>query len=623
MVRAVTARRNPFPPVEPPENSPMIQLPHARHASCGLSRRIDIRGYRVAIVGAAAIAGPAAAQPVPGSDVYVRYFDRTTVDLSAAIAGYDYDPSRDAFYVTGFLGQPQATWLVTPAPGSGRTDVLTFADGTWSSQAGSGGSGFTSQNLVGDTPWNLFARSKNLDANGGQGDGDPNLSGQPVPGNLRLNPTALTLEGITYQPGEVSIFTDGMRITDPSLPRGENVLNDRSKLVYAYDLRPVDRPDSTPGNNVGRDRDGDGRVDYNDVFSVIATRADFQDQLDSTEGTFNQARDFAFAGDGKSIYVNDAASNFGGIYRVGLENGQIQRLVTATDAARINTEPAVLSTAALDLDPTDGLTGDQIFFESSSATGVTDDNDSGIDYLTVDGNTASPVKTLVSGSQLRAMLGVTSTEVRSITADAATAELYFYESDSDALFRLDPTTGLVAKLASELQHSTFQNAFGPGTNVNFLDLSTRDVSVTVDGSTFDLTEVLFSDSGFDAPVGVLAFRVGDLNRDNAVDFDDDALFQAQQAKSFDEAQAEGGAALHLYLAADLTGDDVVNQLDRDLFLAWNPGLVPEPAAGVLLAFGAVLSCGRRRVSRGDRRERGKGRSEPTARSICFKPGSPL
>ena len=533
------------------------------------------------------------ASAVAGGQVFVQYFDKpTSVGLATNIGGSFYDHATDTFWTAGFVGADQAIRSVNVTAGNSRT--LVFNGSIWDPQISTQG------NLhVSETPWNLFARSTSLDNNGGNGTTDPTNRFQPVPGNIRLNPVELTIAGITYQPGTVGIFTDGMRITDIN----RDVLNDASKTVYAYDLRPLDLPGG-PGTNTGRDRNGNGLVDWNDVFDTIVTRGDFQDEIGNTEDspTFNMARDFAFSSDGKSIYMMDTGNDFAGLWQIELEK-------TGTDAITFiatmqppvspdpNSEPAVIHTSILDLDPTDPTTGDQIIIEGVPQTGNASGSTSrGIDYFIPDGTPNPTIKTLVSEADLQAFLQHDRSGATAITTDG-NGNIYFYEDQTDGLYKRD-AQGRLVKIASELHHNLFQEAFAPDNpNDNFLDLRTLRVMVDFNGLAFEVTEILFSDSAFDAPIGVLDFGL-DFNRDGMFDQLDVDLFNQALALGLDAPPLSDPDLLQ-YLIFDLNGNDVVDEHDQQILAAFLPQqdaapAVPEPATAGLAALATLALLTRRR-----------------------------
>src|SRR4029079_14024126 len=128
----------------------------------------------------------------------------------------------------------------------------------------------------------------------------------------------------------------------------------------AFDLREA------YSANTGRDWNTNGQVNWNDQFDNIVSRADFQAVAGSSLNTFNVARSFAFSSDGKSIYMNDSGTPFGGIWKVNLEStgtSALTRLVTNVAAPRINSEPAVIPTCTRVLNAADAMSGDQILYE--------------------------------------------------------------------------------------------------------------------------------------------------------------------------------------------------------------------------------------------------------------------
>ena len=106
------------------------------------------------------------------------------------------------------------------------------------------------------------------------------------------------------------------------------------------------------------------------------------------------------------------------------------------------------------------------------------------------------------------------------------------------------------------QRTDFQKAVtgGTTTNVNALDLQTRTVTVTTGGNTFTVPEVLYSDSVLAAPTGILAFKPGDFNRDNALTSADLSQFQGALG-------LRGVAATAANRKFDINGNNIVDWKD--------------------------------------------------------------
>jgi hypothetical protein len=165
-----------------------------------------------------------------------------------------------------------------------------------------------------------------------------------------------------------------------------------------------------------------------------------------------------------------------------------------------------------------------------------------------------------------------------VTADS-TGNLYFYEIGTDGLYLYD-TQGRFAKVASEAEHNLFQQSNGYGPNDNFLDIQAR----TSDAPGFAVIEIIYQDDAVDAPVGVLAYRVGDFNRDNSVDADDLALFG-------EALGTRGEAATEEEFVFDLNGNAVVvfdPEDNRYEHVSGGPAVVDWKDVKVLQQFTLLL-----------------------------------
>ena len=243
-------------------------------------------------------------------------------------------------------------------------------------------------------------------------------------------------------------------------------------------------------------------------------------------GSDNFGRSFAWSSDGQSIYAVDAGANTGGIYRIDATQQDVAARIwidtrSITDVgSRINSEPAVLHTSVRDLDPTNSAVGDQIIVEGS----LTGGNDGGVNvYLDTGGPTVpapSPLFTEAEFRDFAEYIGSSAPQYVSLTTDAV-GNLYFHEIGTDGIFVYD-TQGRFAKIASEAEHNEFQVDNNEGRNDNVLDMQLRMSAAPG----FAVNEIIYTDDALDAPVGILAFKVGDFDRDNDVDGDDLGLFAA-------------------------------------------------------------------------------------------------
>ncbi len=509
----------------------------------------------------------------------VPYFDMTIATGGPNQGGYYFQTATNTFYTAGFTGAGQGIRKVEAlgAP----VNALTYDGGTGYFQ--SPGVTYQSTILLGETDWTRYVRSSSLTNNGGNGTFDNLWSGQSVVGNMALNPVALTINGTPYAAGTLLIATDQMVVNKSSSTAIPT--NNEMKVVYAYDLRPV----SPTSVNTGRDRNGNGIVDWNDVFDTIVTRQDIMTKAGTSTNTVNLARNFAFSPTTqKHIYINDAASTHGGIWRVNLEltgAAALERVANVTTDPRINTEPTVLATASKDYDSWDGVSGDQIFFDLSSAngTGVS----GGIGYVVHDvgANMTTAGRVLMHGTRAQAFTGLTTNGNTSIALDMA-GSFFFNESSSDAMLKFDPQ-GRVSKLISEEQHNSYQVLAVPtSTSQNdlLLDLTVRTATLTNGADVFSVTEVLYGDSTARTTVGLLAFDPADLNRDGAISSADTALFIQEFNRDVTGGLARSDAAYQGYLNADLNASANVVVTTSPAFAGLNVAAVDNRDLLTLFQF---------------------------------------
>lgn len=497
------------------------------------SNCLGLRMVREVTVALLLIAALCVDQQAEAQDQFVVYFPGTTAAVGN-LGGFTFNENGD-FWV---VGQTAPVGLF-PTP---RINKVEFDGSNW-----------VTEGYVTDQDMVFFYRSSSIV------DGATNpLWGGPMygtPASFLLNPAPLTIEiplgtgGTqlkTYQPGELAFISDAMR----ELSEADGTERaDRTKKIYRYDLRKVDNPDgsisgpttSEPDFDNAKNGDGTdpndfdfgefGLADWNDVFTQVISEEDLRNAAGEVGGSDNFGRSFAWSTDGQSIYAIDAGSSYGGIYKVdATTTGSVQQLWADTSsdstvqfgANRINTEPAIVHTSVRDFDSSNAGVGDQIIVEGSLDGG----NHGGLNsYLDTVSGSVTPLVIFDEATfrNFAEYVGVSSPQYLSVTADAA-GNLYFYEIGTDGLYMYD-TQGRLAKIASEAEHNLLQQNNGLGANDNFLDLQTR-VS-TAPG--FAVTEIVFQDDAFDAPIGLLAYKIGDFDRDNDVDQDDLNLFGAALA----------------------------------------------------------------------------------------------
>ena len=186
-----------------------------------------------------------------------------------------------------------------------------------------------------------------------------------------------------------------------------------------------------------------------DVFAPLMSLANEQTAAGSTATTGNLGRQFAWSGDGQSIYFVDAittAGGLGGLYKESVTGGAPVKLLAATDE---NTEPAVTTANGVD----------SIYFRGGGTTG----NLGGIDKITYDGTTASARQVAIAASTIDDFLELpagTAITTLSMTSDAA-GDLFFNDTSSNrpGIYEYD-TLGRLSKVVTKAER---QAAFGSST----------------------------------------------------------------------------------------------------------------------------------------------------------------
>lgn len=250
-------------------------------------------------------------------------------------------------------------------------------------------------------------------------------------------------------------------------------------------------------------------ADATDVFSSVATLGQINAASGistSTATTTNISRQFAWAPDKVSVYYNDAASTFSGLYKLNTSTGAITKIISGTGYyAEVSTSQISSSV-------------DRIYTNS-----IASGNTGGIDYVDYDNatSTASDVKTLVSAAAIKEFLELPDTA--SLTNVIATAtdsagNVYFTvnggSTTSRALLKLD-TEGRISKVLSNSERA---EVFGSSIYTVPMRLQTRTTSYTnANGETFDVTQVMYAElTGVNAVAGAYVFKVGDYNLDNSL-----------------------------------------------------------------------------------------------------------
>jgi cytochrome c peroxidase len=479
------------------------------------------------VVGASLGGGLPANSSALGQDQFVYYFDGITTDVGD-LGGQTFDAAGNFW----FVGRSA---IAGPVPVPRISKVMPDGSGGW-----------VVDPHVFDEDLAFFYRS----ADPASGTTNPQWGGPTfgTPASFLLNPAALTITvptgsgGFvtqTYQPGELAFMTDAMGVI--AEPNG-TARYDATKKLVRYDLRKVDNPagisgptaqlpdfaNASNGNGispVGIQFGAAGLADWNDVFTMVVSEQDLRDAAGGVAGSDNFGRQFAWSSDGQSIYAIDAGSNTGGIYRIdATQTGSVTRIWSDTTSNefgdRIISEPVVIATSVRDFDPANSAEGDQILVEGSADGG----NNGGVNaYLDTGGPVVGAPRAVFTESEFRAFaeyVGTSAPQYLSFAADGE-GNLYFHEGRTDGVFLYD-TLGRFAKIASEGEHNAFQASRGFAPNDNVLDMQVR----TSQLPGFSVPEIVFTDDSLDAPVGILAYRIGDFNRDNAVDSDDWALFRS-------------------------------------------------------------------------------------------------
>jgi len=543
----------------------------------------------------AGVLGAAVAAVLAGSGAAWAQVDNvvTVVNNANALAGgttlatFGYDPVNDRMFIASNFNANQSIRLITNVGGAQ-----------------------TVQTQITEGAWLLFEKGGNA-ANGGGG---------PIPGGFLLNPQPIAALGIGAY--STALFTDAATVvTTPT--QAPNL----TQRVYRY--------------NLAQDANGDA----SDEMTSIMTLSQYQTYAGqpSTNTTTNISRQFAWSGNGQSIYFCDssASSGFGGIWTVPAAGGAATRLLNA-GSDNPNTEPAVTTSAGVDT----------IYFRGG---GSITNNSGGIDKITYDGVTASARTVAVPAAAIADFLELDAgtVTVASMGADAD-GNVYFNNTDSTSNRRGIYKYDAQGRLSKVLSYAERQAVFGGTPNSNTLRIQPRTLSYTNGTATFNVTQLLYAESSpTNLVAGAYAFAVGDFDRNGVVDQTDIGLFKSkltvkagpalatadlrydlnangicsfkdvktlQQFYAFYDGDANidktvdtvdfnilaanfSGTA-KIWTQGDFNGDETVDTIDFNL-LASNfslvaPGdsigaLVPEPCTVLAaVAFGAGLNLRRRR-----------------------------
>jgi hypothetical protein len=450
-------------------------------------------------------------------DTFARFF----LDPSgASIGGFAISNDGNTIYKANFSSnQGFSQW--------------NLVSGTWTSSP--------NNPFVGPTDMTAWEQSQSL-AGDGETDG-PTLAGGglAILGDLILNPAPLTLtrqtmvDGvltpttITYPAGTLAFVMDSPTNVTSNAVAQYNL----TKIGYFYDLRPVNNPNlqSNPANT-GVDRNGDGIIQWNDVFEPDISRADERsvaNYIGTSTGTV--AHKPVFSTDGQSIYFDDqsAPTVTGGLWKIDLTktgSAALTRILTSTSG--FNTEPSVVSSSVRNFG---GGTGDQIVVGGSDYS--VNPNLGGVSYVVDNGTTVSTPKTLLTAKQIQAFLETSTTPNAASTASDSADNIYISDSANGGVYRYD-AQGRLSKVFSKAEQYAFDTSSaatggGGATSVvsTVIKMTVRDGATTAGAQS--VSELMYPDSTstVKAPVGVYLYTPGDFNRDGVVNAADIALFQPQ------------------------------------------------------------------------------------------------
>ena len=422
--------------------------------------------------------------------------------LGGQLAAYSYDPIADTMYVTAY-GNPAVVKVTDVSPPGSQVATPT----------------------VYETTLQLYYRN-----------GDPNRGvTSPVQGGILLNPKPIG----SHAAYSLALIADG---GNTRYPASGTVDPAATKKFYTYNLGVAAIP-------------GDGT----DVFTTRVTLADLQSASGAISTSNNLARQFAWSGDGQSIYFTDSSAAYGGLWKLGAVSGSPQRILNEDDTS---TEPAVMPSAG----------GDRIFFSGGGSTG----NVGGIDVVTHDGSTTSAREVAVSAATLSDFFEVAGTmpsqRVSSLTAVGDDLSFIFYtnasgtkaESRYPGIYRVD-AEGRLSKVVNKTQRAA---ALG-SVNLVLDRLQSRTVPFAGTSGTFQATQLLYREQGINTVAGATAFKPVDFNRDNAVTAADLALLVPQVTV---RGQVQTDVT---NLVFDMNGNDTIDWKDVQIvegFLDY----VPDP-----------------------------------------------
>jgi len=421
---------------------------------------------------------------------------------------------------------------------------------------------------------------------------------------MALNPTELTIGGITYPAGAICFITDGGLVVKDD---GIVLREDWTKRVLRWDLRKVGAPAGSL-----TDHNGNGIADWNDVFSVGVTEADMR-AIGGGLNVANVGREGAFSSDGKWFYfISTAEDNpgLGGVWKMHAETGALTRIWADPGAGNTIVEPTVIHTSVRDFTGGTGI-GDQILIDATPNGG----NLGGANYLLDTGTTVTGPHPLFTRAFLESYIEWTGKFCARAEVNGADPGVYNsanvltgvsdYAStpDGTVYMLLDPSTeqqslwrwdtkGRMACIKSKHQHALFNAALGSsGSAATTHRMEVREVTYGSPG--FTVRQIMYQQVSGKCIAGVYDFKTGDFDRDGIRGPADMAIFYARKAtpietfvtgtapnRKFFEAASNGSGvqlevadpvAYEQYLRCDVNGNGLVTDKDAEILRPFFPG----------------------------------------------------
>jgi autotransporter-associated beta strand protein len=460
---------------------------------------------RWTVVQAAALVVAMLSRPGLGQvDNLTAVLDTRPMIGTKTLGGYGYDPTRDAMFLIAYGSD-------FSVPGNPGVVKVTDVSSTPAHEV-----------MLSQSQLQLYYT-----------DGNPNLASPPAPGGLLLNPRAI---------GSTPAYARAI-ITDGELTRlsSGTALPAMSRRLYSYNLQAVP---------VG--------LDGRDVFTTRVTLADMQAAANKTTTSSAVQRQFAWSGDGQSVYYVDSSPGYGGLWQVGAVSGTVRQILPTSME---DTEPGVNSTGGID----------RIYFSGiSGTTGI--GNAGGIDFVTHDGVTTSGPQVALGVQTLLDFFEVPGTmssqRIRSVAFDGSDMYFGFFNTNGDSkksfqgIYRRD-AEGRISKVVNRTERA----AMFAGVNQTLDHFQPREITYTGTAGSFPVTQILYRENGANTVAGATAFKPVDFNRDNAVTSADLALFTPQVTI---RGQVQADVA---NLKFDMNGNDTVDWKDVQIvesFLDYEP-----------------------------------------------------